>query len=127
MKNPGLVGLTFILLTLLFTVSGQLMLKHGIRSMGSAPAEFLKLPPYIFQALLNPFVAGGFICAALAAFSWMAALSRCDLSFAYPFMGLAIVLTLALTPLIFGERVQLHQWTGVALVVAGVWLASRAG
>ncbi|MCW5548600.1 MAG: EamA family transporter [Opitutaceae bacterium] len=125
MKTPGFFGLAFIFLTLLFTVTGQLLVKHGMRSMGPAPTELFKLPSYILQAMLSPFVAGSFVCAALAALCWMAAVSRCDLSFAYPFMGLAIVLTLALTPLFFGERVQLHQWTGVALVVAGVWLASR--
>lgn len=55
----------------------------------------------------------------------MGALSKCDLSFAYPFMALAIVLVLLLTPALFGEHVTAKQWLGVALVCAGLWIASR--
>jgi uncharacterized membrane protein len=42
-------------------------------------------------------------------------------------MGLAIVLVLALTPLVFGERVPLTRWLGVLVVCVGLWIASRNG
>jgi len=125
MKSGNLSGLVFIFLTVMFTVTGQLLLKKGMGLVGVAPQELRALPNYLWNALTQPMVLGSFASAALAAFSWMAAMSRCELSFAYPFMGLSIVLTLAMTPLMFGERLHLHQWVGVALVCAGVWVASR--
>ena len=40
---------------------------------------------------------------------------------AYPFMALAIVLVLALSPLVFGEQVPVIRWFGVLIVCIGLW------
>ena len=118
-------GLVFIFGTIIMTVASQLLLKFGMTQIGKAPSEPGQLPMFILKAVFHPPNFMGFVGAMLAAFSWMAALSRCELSFAYPFMGLAIVLVLALTPALFGEHVSMNQWAGVALVCVGLWLASR--
>ena len=56
----------------------------------------------------------------------MVALTKCDLSFAYPFNGLAVVLTLILSAAMFGERIQTGQWLGAALVCIGIWVAASS-
>ncbi|QYM79771.1 EamA family transporter [Horticoccus luteus] len=126
MKSTNASGVGFILLTVFFTVSGQLLLKKGMMKIGSFGSGAEGWTAHLIQALSNPLVVLGLACAGAAALTWMAAVSRADLSFAYPFMSLAIVLTLALTPLLLGERVQIHQWLGVALVILGVWIGARS-
>jgi drug/metabolite transporter (DMT)-like permease len=65
------------------------------------------------------------ILAFLAALAWIGAVSLSAISFAYPFMSLAIVLTLALSGPLFGEHIPLSRWAGVALVCIGLLVASR--
>jgi drug/metabolite transporter (DMT)-like permease len=67
----------------------------------------------------------GLFFAVIASIMWMNALSLSDISFAYPFMALAIVLVLALSPLVFKEFVPWTRWLGVIVVCIGLWIASR--
>ena len=121
---PG-SGVVLIIFTLFFTISGQLLIKRGMNVVGVGPSGFGDFTLHLIKAVTNPFIFGGFLCATLAAFSWMSAVSRCELSFAYPFMGLAIVLTMALSSFFFGDKVSANQWLGVVLVVIGIWVTSR--
>jgi drug/metabolite transporter (DMT)-like permease len=118
-------ALLFILLTLAFTVVGQLLVKRGIIEVGSNPSQLDLLPRFIWQALTNWKVIAGLAAAVIAALSWMVAVSRSDLSFAYPFMGLAIVLVLALSGVLFREQIPFTRWIGVLVVCLGIFIASR--
>jgi drug/metabolite transporter (DMT)-like permease len=115
----------FILLTVVFTVVGQLLVKYGMLRVGASPTQMASWPQFLLRTLTNPGIVAGLACAVLAAVSWMVALSRSELSFAYPFMTLAIVLVLALSGLLFGERVSLVRWLGVAVVCLGLVIAAR--
>jgi drug/metabolite transporter (DMT)-like permease len=118
-------GLFFVFLTVGLTVAGQLLVKHGMMQAGRAPADVRSLPWFILKALFLPANFFGLVCAFLAAFSWMAALTRCSLPFAYPFTSLSVVLVLALSSWLFGDRVPVQQWIGVGIVCFGLWIASR--
>ena len=61
----------------------------------------------------------------VAALAWIVAISRSNLSFAYPFMALAVVLVLLLSGVIFQEEIPMNRWIGVALVCLGILVASR--
>lgn len=122
---PQRSGILFIVLTIVLTVGGQLLVKHGMTQIGKSPSAAGEVPMFLLRAIFHPSNGLGLLSAVLAAMCWMGALSRCDLSFAYPFMALAIVLVLALTPALFGEHVHSKQWTGVAIVCLGLWIASR--
>jgi drug/metabolite transporter (DMT)-like permease len=119
-------GIFFIAVTIAFTVAGQLLVKHGMLQVGRGPSNFEVLPRYLVSALTHPSVFLGLSCAVVAALSWTIAVSRSDLSFAYPFMGLAIVLVLALSAMLFGEHIILGQWVGTAVVVVGLVIAGSA-
>lgn len=114
----------FIALTIILTVTGQLLVKVGMGKVGTIPPTVAEMPPFILRALFNPAVIGGLLCAVLAALTWMAAVSRSDLSFAYPFMSLAIVLVLALSGVLLGETIPLTRWIGVLIVCAGIIVAA---
>lgn len=118
-------GLVFVFLTVLLTVLGQLLVKTGMSRVGSAPAEPGALAWFLFKSLFHPANFFGLACAFLAAFSWMAALTRVELSFAYPFTSLSIVLVLALSSWLFGEKVAAQQWIGVGVVCLGLWIATK--
>mgnify|MGYP006188793739 CR=1 FL=1 len=119
------MSFVYIGLTICFTVVGQLLIKMGMVELGPSPHEVREIASFVLRAFLNWKVFAGLVSAVLAAVAWMMALSRTDISFAYPFMGLSIVLVLALAPSLFGEHVPLTRWAGVATVCIGLWVAAQ--
>lgn len=115
----------FIGLTILFTVCGQLLVKSASFEFGPFPKDLSMLIQFLIRAFTNVKLLAGLFSAVIASIMWMSALSLTDISFAYPFMGLAIVLVLALSPLVFKEIVPWTRWLGVAVVCLGLWIASR--
>ncbi len=111
--------------TIFFTVIGQLLLKRATLELGLAPTQAAEIAAYLVRAFLNWQVLGGLASAVLAAALWLGAVSRSNISFAYPFMGLAIVLVLTLSPFLFGEQIPWNRWLGVLIVCVGIWVAAQ--
>jgi drug/metabolite transporter (DMT)-like permease len=120
------MALIFILITIAFTVTGQLLVKQGMLELGPSPTQAPELVNFIWKALTNFKVILGLSSAVIAALAWTVALSHSDLSFAYPFMSLAIVLVIAFSPLIFHENIPWTRWFGVLIVCIGILIASRS-
>ena len=55
----------------------------------------------------------------------MAAITRLELSHAYPFMSLAFILVLVLSAWFFHEPVSWQKLAGLALICAGIVLGSQ--
>jgi drug/metabolite transporter (DMT)-like permease len=111
--------------TIALTVSGQLLIKAGMLDVGAWPSSMGSIGPFLWHALRNPRVIAGLAAAVLAAFAWMGVVSLSDISLAYPFMALNIVLVLALAGWVFAEHVPLNRWFGVAIVCIGLIVATR--
>ncbi|MGE0080109.1 MAG: SMR family transporter [Thiohalomonadaceae bacterium] len=56
---------------------------------------------------------------------WLLALARLDLSLAYPFVGLGIIITVVVAVVLLGEPVGVGRILGVLFVVGGIWLVAR--
>lgn len=93
--------------------------------MGPLPVHVDRWPAFVLQAFTRVPVLAGLCCSLLAAVTWVIALARAPLSFAYPFMSLAPVLTLALCGPLLQENVPWHRWLGVLLVCVGLVIAAR--
>jgi multidrug transporter EmrE-like cation transporter len=125
MGKVSLLGWVSIFVTIACTVVGQLLIKRGMLDVGASPLSLAALPRFVWRAGTNPFVIAGFLAALLGALAWTVAISRADLSVAYPFVGLGIVLVLVLSGLIFGESVPANRWIGVLFVCIGIAIAAR--
>src|SRR2546423_11028597 len=115
----------FIAATIALTVVGQILIKAGLSNTGSMPTRPDQLLGFVFAAITDLRVVAGLACAVLAYVSWIGALSVSDLSFAYPFLALPVVIVLALSASILGESVSLLRWLGVIIVCAGLVIAAR--
>lgn len=116
----GLVALTVML-----TVYGQLIVKWRVLRAGPLPADLTKKAVFLTGLLFDPWVISSMLAALLAALSWMAAMTRLELSYAYPFMSLAFVFVLILSAVIFHEAVTTPKVVGMVLVIVGLAIASR--
>ena len=116
----------FILGTIVFTVAGQIILKYGMPTFGSPPSSSGEMLPYLFRAATSIYFISSLSLALIAAFCWIIALSKFELSFAYPFMSLSFVLVVLFSWMLFAEQVSLVRWLGVMVICLGVFLISRS-
>lgn len=118
MANPFVL----IFVAVCLGVVGQIMMKNGMNQVGAITHFGLGTLVHVFS---NPFVLLGFASYGLSSVVYLLALSRLDLSVAYPMIGLGYVLVVFFSWLVLREQVGLLRWLGVVLIVAGVWLVGR--
>jgi len=120
------MGYFYIAGCLLFTVYGQIILKWRSSKFGELPSEFIDKLYFLIKLVFDPFVFSGFIAAFIASLFWLAAMTKFDISFAYPFMSLAFVLVFLLSVILFGETASWQKIVGLILIVSGVIISSRS-
>lgn len=121
-----MAGYFYIFGTIFFTVYGQLILKWRIVKYGAMPDPFWDKISFLFKLLLDPFILSGFIAAFIASLFWMAAMTKFEVSYAYPFMSGAFVLVFVFSAIFFHEAVTWQKILGLVLIVAGIILTSKS-
>lgn len=121
----AIAGYVYVLGTVLCTVFGQIVVKWQVAKAGALPEAFSQKIPFLLKLILNPWVICGMAAGFLALLFWLAAMTKFELSYAYPFMSLAFVLVLILSVILFHETVTLPKVLGVLLVISGIIVASR--
>jgi multidrug transporter EmrE-like cation transporter len=121
----SIMNFLYILATVLFTVYGQLVVKWQVAQAGAYPLATSERLIFLLKLLLNPWIISGVAAGFLALLCWMIAMTRFDLSYAYPFMSLAFVFVLILSAIFFHETVTMPKMIGVMLIVAGIIIGSR--
>ncbi len=119
-------GHLYIALTLVFTVIGQLVLKWQMGNAGTMPTGGAEKLSFLLMQFLNPWVISGFLAAFLASLAWMAAMTRFELNYAYPFMSLAFIIAMLFSAVLFGEVLNVQKVAGTLLVVLGLIVISRS-
>jgi drug/metabolite transporter (DMT)-like permease len=119
------MGYLYIFLTVLFTVYGQLILKQQINTIEFIPSGWGLIPFYVKFILTRPLVLSGFISAVLASVAWVGAISKFELSYAYPFMSLNFVFVVFLSLFLFQEGLNWYKVVGLLLISVGVFVVSR--
>ena len=109
----------------MFTVYGQIVIKWQVNNSGAFPSDTTEKLLFLGKLLLNPWVISGFTSVFLASLSWMAAMTKFPLSYAYPFMSLAFVLVLFLSALFFQEAITLTKAISMGLIIAGIIIGSK--
>ena len=115
----------YIALTIAVTVYGQLILKWRIAEFGPLPVSTVDKLRFLVGLLFDPAIFSGFFAGFLASLAWMAAMTKFDLSHAYPFMSLNFVAVLLLSAWLLGEPATLQKIVGIGLIVLGTVVVAR--
>jgi drug/metabolite transporter (DMT)-like permease len=118
-------AILYILISVLFSTVGQLLLKSGMNSVGSITLNFNQLFSTLWRMAINPGVFFGLVIYLVGTVFWLAALSRVDLSYAYPFASLSYVVMLAASWAMFDEKITLARIIGTIVICVGVLLIYR--
>lgn len=115
----------YIAATIGFTVYGQLILKWRVGKFGSLPADLMGKLQFVFGVLFDPWVLSSLFAAFLASLAWIAAMSKFELSEAYPYMSLNFVVVLVLSVWFLNEPLTAAKLIGVAMIAAGTIVIAR--
>ena len=115
----------YILITIILTVYGQLIVKWQVGLAGVFPSSVGNKILFLGKLLINPWVMSSMAAALLAGMAWMAAMTKLQLSYAYPFMGLTFVLVLVLSGVFFDEPMNWQKAVGIFLIMGGIALSSQ--
>jgi multidrug transporter EmrE-like cation transporter len=118
--------LPLILLGVLLNAAAQLCSKQGMRQVGHFAFSLNNLAPIGFKVALNPFVFAGLTCYVVSVVVWLLALSRVEVSYAYPLLSVGYVVTAFAGQLFFGEALGPMRWAGILVICLGVYLVTRS-
>lgn len=123
-SNEKLISFLLIITAICLTVSGELFLKSGMNRVGVVGLD--RLLSTVTRILRTPHVWVGFAFVAAGACFWLAAISRANLSWAYPILSLGYILILLFSRIVLVEPVGWIRWLGTAIIMTGVYLVFRS-
>ncbi|MFB3763676.1 MAG: EamA family transporter [Methanotrichaceae archaeon] len=120
-------AVTLVLICVLVGASGQIIWKQGMSHMDKINNfhDLFNLKT-ILNIFTNKYIILGIMLYASGFILWMAALSTLELSFMYPLLSLAYVVTAVFAVVFLGEVVTVSRWAGIVLVLAGCILIMRS-
>jgi multidrug transporter EmrE-like cation transporter len=110
----------------LLNSAAQLMLKAGARTLGTvAMGSGASLTAAAWNAATQPWIVLGLVCYFVSAGLWILALTRVDVTVAYPMLSMGYVIAALLAWQFFGESLNPTRVMGIAIILVGVVVLSR--
>jgi len=117
--------MALVLCSVVLTTCSQLIVKWRVSLAGPLPLDLVKKALFVIGFLRDPWILLGIFAAFCAGLSWMAAMTKLELSFAYPFISLSFVLVFVFSALLFHEAVTAPKVVGLLLIIAGIIVTGR--
>ena len=114
-----MIGYVYIFGTILFTIYGQIILKWRLNTFGSLPESSFDKIKFLFGALLDIYILSGFVSAFIASMFWMAAMTKFEITVAYPFMSLSPALVFFIGIFFLDETFTWGKIIGLLLIILG--------
>lgn len=117
----------YIFLSIFFAISSQLIIKWKMSAFTFTQNETLvEKFTFAIQMLLNPYIIISLIFTLLSGLSWMIAMTKFEISYAYPFTILGLVFVTIFSVLFFGESINIQKTIGILFVVSGIIIIARS-
>ncbi|MDM0107895.1 EamA family transporter [Variovorax sp. J22R24] len=118
---------SIILSGVLLNSAAQLLLKAGARTIGSVSMTSMSsIGAAAWSAATQPWIALGLVCYFVSAGLWVVALTRVDVTVAYPMLSLGYVIAAIFAWQIFGEQLTAARLVGIFIILAGVVVLARS-
>ena len=116
----------YIFLALGFAVSSQLIIKWKMSEFSYNDfVSWQDRYSFAFSMLINPYIILALAFSVLAGVTWMIAMTKFELSYAYPFTIFALIFVTLFSIIFFEEQLNAHKIIGIVLVAIGIFTISR--
>ena len=122
--NP--VSFSLVLAGVLLNAAAQLLLKAGTNRIGEFAFTASNILPIGGRVATEPCVLGGLTCYVVSVVVWIMALSRVEVSIAYPMLSIGYVVNAVAAWYLFGEAVSAQRMVGIATIIVGVFIVARS-
>ena len=122
----NVLSFSLILAGVLLNAVAQLLLKAGTNSIGAFSFTADNLVPVGVRLASNPYIVGGLGCYVVSVVVWIMALSRVEVSLAYPMLSIGYVVNALAAWYLFGEALTAQRMIGIGTIVVGVFLVARS-
>jgi multidrug transporter EmrE-like cation transporter len=110
----------------LLNAGAQLLLKAGTNSVGVFEFSRDNIVPVGWRLATEPHIVGGLACYVISVVVWVIALSRVEVSVAYPLLSIGYVVNAIAAWYLFGEAVTPMRLAGIGIIIVGVCLVARS-
>lgn len=117
------MGYLYVIFRILFTVYGQVILKWRISDLNwslDMTGGIGKMIVSYMKFLFDPLIFSGFISAFIASVFWMLAMTKFELTYAYPFMALSPALVFIIGIFVLGETFTIGKVLGLLVIMIGI-------
>jgi multidrug transporter EmrE-like cation transporter len=115
-----------VLLGVLLNAIAQLLLKAGTNAVGLFEFSAANALPVGFKLGTEPHILGGIACYVVSVVVWIMALSRVEVSVAYPMLSIGYVLNALAAWYWLGEAVTPLRLVGIGIIIVGVYVVARS-
>lgn len=122
----NLVSFTLIFAGVMLNVAAQLLIKAGTNAIGYFEFSRENILPVGWKLATEWHILGAMGCYALSVVIWILALSRVQVSIAYPLLSMGYVVNAVAAWWLFNEAFNPAKLVGVSVIILGVIIISRA-
>jgi multidrug transporter EmrE-like cation transporter len=120
------LSFALVLCGVLLNAAAQLLLKAGTNAVGHFEFSAANVLPIGWKVATQPYVIGGLSCYVVSVVVWILALSRVEVSIAYPMLSIGYVVNAVAAYFLFGEAVGVQRLVGIGIIVLGVYVVARS-
>jgi multidrug transporter EmrE-like cation transporter len=120
------ISFSLLMTGVLLNAGAQLLLKAGTNAVGAFEYSAANIVPVGWKLATEPHIVGGLACYVVSVVVWIMALSRVEVSIAYPLLSVGYVVNAIAAYYLFGETVTPMRLTGIAVIIVGVWIVARS-
>jgi multidrug transporter EmrE-like cation transporter len=110
----------------MLNAGAQLLLKAGTNAVGVFEFSRDNIVPVGWKLATEPHIAGGLACYVISVVVWIMALSRVEVSVAYPLLSVGYVVNALAAWYLFGEALTPLRLAGIGVIIIGVCLVTRS-
>lgn len=122
----NIVSFSIILTGVMLNAIAQLALKASVKEMGAIGLNFSSSATAFLRLASEPFLWAGLFCYGISVIVWILALSRVDVSIAYPMLSMGYVVNALFAWQLFGESMNPARIIGMGIVLLGVYVLARS-
>ena len=119
-------SLALLMTGVLLNAGAQLLLKAGTNSVGVFEYSRDNILPIGWKLATEPHIIGGLACYVISVVVWIMALSRVEVSIAYPLLSVGYVVNAIAAWYLFGEAVTPMRLAGIGIIILGVFVVARS-
>lgn len=115
-----------VLTGVLLNAVAQLALKASVSDTGIINLDMHSLLSSAGSLATNLWLWLGLICYAISVVVWILALSRVDVSIAYPMLSIGYIVNAVAAWHLFDEPMNLGKVAGIGIIIVGVYILARS-